>query len=164
MFSFSKIFSCFSYLLVSENLRGSCVLRELCWVNGVSEFDRLWYRMEMWLRSVCRWSSCRLWRKLWLLYRYFIVSLHTPSLPWILKICRAQDKMIVLWIFFNINEYIVTGLVHTLHSPIMFNAEVYMLPYFDMKLMLESVALYKIEEVNLVPRMFPISLNWVIHR
>ncbi|RFU30494.1 hypothetical protein B7463_g5861, partial [Scytalidium lignicola] len=45
----------------------------------------------------------------------------------------------------------ITGLVHVLHLPILLNAEVYMLPSFTMKGMLDTVAEYKISELLLVP-------------
>ncbi|KAK0102873.1 hypothetical protein ONS95_000932 [Cadophora gregata] len=45
----------------------------------------------------------------------------------------------------------ITGLVHTLHLPILINAEVYMLPYFTMESMLSTVSKYRIKGPLLVP-------------
>ena len=45
----------------------------------------------------------------------------------------------------------VTGLVHELHLPIFINAEVYMLPAFTMKDLLDTVVRYKLKELLLVP-------------
>ncbi|KAH8820134.1 hypothetical protein F5884DRAFT_38695 [Xylogone sp. PMI_703] len=45
----------------------------------------------------------------------------------------------------------ITGLVHVLHLPILLNAEVYMLPAFTMKAMLDTVVEYQIGELLLVP-------------
>jgi len=52
----------------------------------------------------------------------------------------------------------ITGLVHALHLPILLNAEVYMLPSFTMKDMLDTVVKYKIAELLLVP---PILIRMV---
>jgi 4-coumarate--CoA ligase len=52
----------------------------------------------------------------------------------------------------------ITGLVHVLHLPILLNAEVYMLPAFTMKSMLDVVVEYKITELLLVP---PILIRMV---
>jgi 4-coumarate--CoA ligase len=52
----------------------------------------------------------------------------------------------------------ITGLVHALHLPILLNAEVYMLPKFTMKDMLDTVVKYKIGELLLVP---PICIRLV---
>ena len=52
----------------------------------------------------------------------------------------------------------ITGLVHVLHLPILLNAEVYMLPAFTMKAMLDTVAEYQIGELLLVP---PILIRMV---
>ncbi len=45
----------------------------------------------------------------------------------------------------------ITGLVHTLHLPILLNAEVYMLSSFTMETMLSTVSTYQIKELLLVP-------------
>jgi 4-coumarate--CoA ligase len=45
----------------------------------------------------------------------------------------------------------ITGLVHILHLPILFNAQVIMLPSFSMPTMLSAVVNYKIKELLLVP-------------
>ncbi|KAI4764715.1 acetyl-CoA synthetase-like protein [Aureobasidium sp. EXF-3400] len=45
----------------------------------------------------------------------------------------------------------ITGLVHILHLPILFNAQVIMLPSFSMPTMLSAVVHYKIKELLLVP-------------
>lgn len=45
----------------------------------------------------------------------------------------------------------ITGLVHILHLPILFNAQVIMLPSFSMPTMLSAVVEYKIKELLLVP-------------
>ena len=45
----------------------------------------------------------------------------------------------------------VTGLVHALYLPIAINAEVYMLPTFTMKDLLDTVVKYQLKEMLLVP-------------
>ncbi|KAA6410226.1 MAG: acetyl- synthetase [Lasallia pustulata] len=45
----------------------------------------------------------------------------------------------------------ITGLIHSLHLPILLNAEVYMLPAFTMKDMLDTVVKYQLLELLLVP-------------
>ncbi|KEQ68059.1 acetyl-CoA synthetase-like protein [Aureobasidium namibiae CBS 147.97] len=45
----------------------------------------------------------------------------------------------------------ITGLVHIFHLPILFNAQVIMLPSFSMPTMLSAVMHYKIKELLLVP-------------
>ncbi|KAG9236792.1 CoA ligase [Amylocarpus encephaloides] len=52
----------------------------------------------------------------------------------------------------------ITGLVHALHLPILLNAEVYMLPAFTMKSMLNTVVKFQIGELLLVP---PILIRMV---
>lgn len=52
----------------------------------------------------------------------------------------------------------ITGLVHVLHLPILLNAEVFMLPSFTMKTMLDAVVEYQIGELLLVP---PILIRMV---
>ena len=52
----------------------------------------------------------------------------------------------------------ITGLVHALHLPMLINAEVVMLPAFDMKSMLDTVVEYQITEMLLVP---PILIRMV---
>jgi 4-coumarate--CoA ligase len=52
----------------------------------------------------------------------------------------------------------ITGLVHALHLPILLNAEVYMLPAFTMRAMLDTVVKYQILELLLVP---PILIRMV---
>ncbi|KAK5137216.1 hypothetical protein LTR08_000721 [Meristemomyces frigidus] len=52
----------------------------------------------------------------------------------------------------------ITGLVHALHLPVLVNAEVIMLPSFDMKSMLDTVVEYQIKELLLVP---PILIRMV---
>jgi 4-coumarate--CoA ligase len=63
----------------------------------------------------------------------------------------------------------ITGLVHALHLPILLNAEVYMLPSFTMKSMLDAVVENKIAELLLVPPILirlvrdPIVDNYDLH-
>ncbi|KAL2042310.1 hypothetical protein N7G274_004799 [Stereocaulon virgatum] len=45
----------------------------------------------------------------------------------------------------------ITGLVHALHLPITINAEVYMLPAFTMKDLLDTVVKYQLKELLIVP-------------
>lgn len=45
----------------------------------------------------------------------------------------------------------ITGLVHALHLPVLINAEVIMLPSFNMKSMLDTVVEYQLKELLLVP-------------
>ncbi|MCJ1275348.1 hypothetical protein MMC21_003150 [Puttea exsequens] len=45
----------------------------------------------------------------------------------------------------------ITGLVHALHLPITINAEVYMLPAFTMKDMLDTVVKHQLQELLVVP-------------
>lgn len=45
----------------------------------------------------------------------------------------------------------VTGLVHALHLPLSINAEVYMLPAFTMKDLLDTVVKHQLKELLLVP-------------
>ncbi|KAJ6015956.1 hypothetical protein N7540_010547 [Penicillium herquei] len=45
----------------------------------------------------------------------------------------------------------ITGLVHQMHLPVLRNAEVYMLPAFNMKDMLDTVVKHQISELLLVP-------------
>ncbi|KAJ5733976.1 hypothetical protein N7493_002762 [Penicillium malachiteum] len=45
----------------------------------------------------------------------------------------------------------ITGLVHQMHLPVLRNAEVFMLPAFNMKDMLDTVVKHKITELLLVP-------------
>jgi acyl-CoA synthetase (AMP-forming)/AMP-acid ligase II len=52
----------------------------------------------------------------------------------------------------------ITGLVHLLHLPLLLNAEVYFLPTFTMKAMLDTVVEYQIPELLLVP---PILIRMV---
>jgi 4-coumarate--CoA ligase len=52
----------------------------------------------------------------------------------------------------------ITGLVHSLNLPILLNMEVYMLPAFTMKDMLDAIAEYQISELLLVP---PILIRMV---
>lgn len=52
----------------------------------------------------------------------------------------------------------ITGLVHVLHLPLLINAEVYFLPAFTMKAMLDTVTEYQIPELLLVP---PILIRMV---
>lgn len=54
--------------------------------------------------------------------------------------------------------YHITGLVHILHLPILLNAEVFMLPTFNLESMLDTVAKNKIGEILLVP---PILIRMV---
>ena len=46
---------------------------------------------------------------------------------------------------------LVTGLVHALHLPVTINAEVYMLPAFTMKDLLDTVVKYQLKELLIVP-------------
>ena len=48
----------------------------------------------------------------------------------------------------------ITGLVHTLHVPLMINAEVLMLPSFTMPSMLQTVVDYQVTELLLVPPIY----------
>ncbi len=52
----------------------------------------------------------------------------------------------------------ITGLIHQMHTPVLINANVYMLPAFTMESMLETVQEYKLEEMLLVP---PILIRMV---
>ena len=52
----------------------------------------------------------------------------------------------------------ITGLVHILHLPLLLNAEVYILPAFTMKDMLDTIVEYQISELLLVP---PIIIRMV---
>lgn len=52
----------------------------------------------------------------------------------------------------------ITGLVHVLHLPLLINAEVFFLPAFTMKAMLDTVTEYQIPELLLVP---PILIRMV---
>lgn len=45
----------------------------------------------------------------------------------------------------------ITGLVHALHLPILINAEVYFIPAFSMKTMLDAIVEYKLNELLIVP-------------
>lgn len=45
----------------------------------------------------------------------------------------------------------VTALNHALHLPVLLNAEVYMLPAFNMKDMLDTAVKYQINELLIVP-------------
>lgn len=45
----------------------------------------------------------------------------------------------------------ITGLVHSLHFPVLINAEVIMLPEFSMDAMLQTIVKYQIRELLLVP-------------
>ncbi|KAK6066726.1 4-coumarate- ligase [Seiridium cupressi] len=45
----------------------------------------------------------------------------------------------------------ITGLVHSLHFPVLLNAEVIMMPEFSMKDMLDTIVKYQIRELLLVP-------------
>ncbi|TVY54354.1 4-coumarate--CoA ligase-like, partial [Lachnellula suecica] len=65
----------------------------------------------------------------------------------------GRDKVLAVLPSFHI-----TGLVHSLHLPILLNAEVYMQPAFTMKSMLDTVTRYKIDELLLVP---PILIRMV---
>lgn len=52
----------------------------------------------------------------------------------------------------------ITGLVHAIHFPILINAEVYFIPSFTMKSMLDAIVEYKLKELLLVP---PILIRMV---
>jgi 4-coumarate--CoA ligase len=52
----------------------------------------------------------------------------------------------------------ITGLVHALHLPVLLNAEVYFLPSFTMKTMLDAIVKYQLQELLLVP---PILIRMV---
>ncbi|KAI9736695.1 MAG: hypothetical protein M1834_000899 [Cirrosporium novae-zelandiae] len=58
----------------------------------------------------------------------------------------GQKKILAVLPLFHI-----TGLVHQLHLPILLNAEVYMLPGFSMKGMLDMIVEYQVRELLLVP-------------
>lgn len=55
--------------------------------------------------------------------------------------------------------YHISGLVHTLHLPLLLNAEVFMLPKFSMEPMLRAITTYKIEELLVVPPLLIRLLN-----
>ncbi|KAL8698009.1 MAG: hypothetical protein Q9201_006800 [Fulgogasparrea decipioides] len=57
-----------------------------------------------------------------------------------------HDKVLAVLPCFHI-----TALIHALHVPVYLNAEVYMLPAFTMKDMLDTVVKYKIKELLIVP-------------
>ncbi|KAJ6084662.1 hypothetical protein N7486_011462 [Penicillium sp. IBT 16267x] len=59
---------------------------------------------------------------------------------------KDHKRILAVLPFFHI-----TGLVHQMHTPVCLNAEVYMLPAFDMKTMLDTVVEYQISELLLVP-------------
>jgi len=63
-----------------------------------------------------------------------------------LKITPKLERVLAVLPLFHI-----TGLVHILHLPILFNAQVIMLPSFSMPTMLATVVKYKIKELLLVP-------------
>ncbi|KAI4839650.1 acetyl-CoA synthetase-like protein [Aureobasidium sp. EXF-8845] len=63
-----------------------------------------------------------------------------------LKITPKLERVLAVLPLFHI-----TGLVHILHLPILFNAQVIMLPSFSMPTMLDTVVKYKIKELLLVP-------------
>ena len=63
-----------------------------------------------------------------------------------LKITPKLERVLAVLTLFHI-----TGLVHILHLPILFNAQVIMLPSFSMPTMLSAVVTYKIKELLLVP-------------
>ena len=63
-----------------------------------------------------------------------------------LKITPKLERVLAVLPLFHI-----TGLVHILHLPILFNAQVIMLPSFSMPTMLSAVQHYKIKELLLVP-------------
>jgi 4-coumarate--CoA ligase len=48
-------------------------------------------------------------------------------------------------------SFYITGLIYLMHTPVLINANVYMLPAFTMESMLEAVQEYKLEEMTLVP-------------
>ncbi|KAL8944875.1 MAG: hypothetical protein Q9216_000165 [Gyalolechia sp. 2 TL-2023] len=56
--------------------------------------------------------------------------------------------------------FYITALNHVLHLPALLNAEVYILPAFTMKGMLDAVVKYKIKEILVVP---PILIRLIIH-
>ena len=58
----------------------------------------------------------------------------------------SQKKTLAVLPFYHIS-----GLVHTLHLPILLNAEVIMLPKFSMAPMLKTISDYQIEELLVVP-------------
>lgn len=58
----------------------------------------------------------------------------------------SQKKTLAVLPFYHIS-----GLVHTLHLPILLNAESIMLPRFSMAPMLRTITTYQIEEVLVVP-------------
>ncbi|KAI4840300.1 acetyl-CoA synthetase-like protein [Aureobasidium sp. EXF-8845] len=71
----------------------------------------------------------------------------TTGLPKaMLKITPKLERVLAVLPLFHI-----TGLVHILHLPILFNAQVIMLPSFSMPTMLDTVVKYKIKELLLVP-------------
>lgn len=52
----------------------------------------------------------------------------------------------------------ITGLIHAIHLPILINAEVYFLPAFTMKSMLDAIVEYELNELLIVP---PILIRMV---
>ncbi|KAI4102671.1 MAG: hypothetical protein L6R37_004261 [Teloschistes peruensis] len=64
-----------------------------------------------------------------------------------------HDKVLGLLPFYHI-----TALGHAIHLPVLLNAELYVLPAFSMKSMLETAAKYKIKELLVVP---PILIRFV---
>lgn len=67
---------------------------------------------------------------------------------------KSQKKTLAVLPFYHIS-----GLVHTLHLPILLNAEVIMLPRFSMDPMLRAITDYKIEELLVVPPLLIRLLN-----
>lgn len=55
--------------------------------------------------------------------------------------------------------YHISGLIHTLHLPLLLNAEVFMLPKFSMDPMLRAITTHKIEELLVVPPLLIRLLN-----
>lgn len=47
--------------------------------------------------------------------------------------------------------YHITGIVHQLHLPMLLNAQVYVLPSYNLHTLLEAVSIYKVRELLIVP-------------
>lgn len=67
---------------------------------------------------------------------------------------KSHDRVLAVLPFFHI-----TGLVHLLHSPLLINAEVIILPQYSMTAMLKAVQEYRIKELLVVP---PILIKSVL--
>lgn len=82
-----------------------------------------------------------------------MVLIFTPSLQ-VMQITPSDHKRVLA----VLPSFHITGLVHVLHLPLLINAEVFFLPAFTMKAMLDTVTEYQIPELLLVP---PILIRMV---